>query len=902
MKPLSTYLKMLLLFAVLSITGISYASVNDSFSVQADNFNMNEGETQTFNFLANDYMDDISTVTITLLDTTNSNISYLGNGSFSLHIPIYDTLNYSVNYTRQFRYKVVSNNDPNISQTAMVSIRIHFDKKNHRRIFESLLLNEKIQNFQIPLPDGFDVIKTNATIINKDANVGRTRLGEYSMNINFNGRNLPFFTYLPFSRPGRDTFEIETHDSVSNRFDTTQLIVMIIPISNANGVVTRWFYKNSINDYDTSSFNVISSDSIISICNGQTSGASIYGSYYIDHGSFRFTPSFLQAGLDSVCLRSISGTSNTYYFITVLEDIVRIKGTLYVDKNSNCTYDTLADASANINGLGIIAINSRNEHYFGTIDNHGNYYVTVPDTGTYTIKLNNNPFQTFTSVCANTVHLTSDYFDSTYLFDVGFNTQYTDCSFPIVNIGTSTNFRRCRTSDFNINYINLGLQAMQNAYIDVTLEEMNIMHATIPYDSLGNSVYRFHINNLIFGQTGTISLTAYVHCDETILGQTLCAEAHIYPDAICTTPSYTGSNIVASVQCLGDSVQFKLQNNGGNMQSIKRYIVIQDDVMRIRNNYNLSAGQTLTETIPTDSGSTYRIVAEREIDFPSVLGDPFTTAAIENCEPIDNFNTGYFTQFPNYDGEPFRSVSCNVIIGSYDPNDKVAFPVGYATQHYIEANTAIDYQINFQNTGNDTAFKIIVVDSIAATLDINSIELGVSSHAFIFQRMDSNTVAFVFNDINLVDSNRNEALSHGFVKFRIKQKANNPDGTKIYNKAAIYFDYNAPIITNQTYHTIGREFIEVRLLSAVKNTRYNIKDVKVFPNPFRDKTQIIVEGEELKDASLILMNMEGQVMKTIPASTPNIFNIYREDLASGMYLFKIMQHNEVVTNGKLVVQ
>jgi len=140
------------------------------------------------------------------------------------------------------------------------------------------------------------------------------------------------------------------------------------------------------------------------------------------------------------------------------------------------------------------------------------------------------------------------------------------------------------------------------------------------------------------------------------------------------------------------------------------------------------------------------------------------------------------------------------------------------------------------------------------------------------------------------------------VKFKIQQKLNNPNGTKIYNKADIYFDYNAPIVTNQTYHTVGQNFITVRLISSVNNPKYKVKEVKVFPNPFREKTQIIVEAESLKNPVLWLMNIEGKVVKTISSNNNNSFDIYREDLSNGMYLFKIMQGNDEVANGKVVLQ
>ncbi|MBK8351484.1 MAG: hypothetical protein IPL21_07180 [Saprospirales bacterium] len=71
------------------------------------------------------------------------------------------------------------------------------------------------------------------------------------------------------------------------------------------------------------------------------------------------------------------------------------------------------------------------------------------------------------------------------------------------------------------------------------------------------------------------------------------------------------------------------------------------------------------------------------------------------------------------------------------------------------------------------------MDTISPFLDINTIQPGVSSHTYQFVRTDSNVVNFVFNNIKLVDSLHNEPLSHGFVKYRIQQKPNNANGTKI---------------------------------------------------------------------------------------------------------------------------
>jgi len=577
-----------------------------------------------------------------------------------------------------------------------------------------------------------------------------------------------------------------------------------------------------------------------------------------------------------------------------------INGYVFGDLNSDCVF---TDSTENgFNAFNIVASDGINRYYTSSNQN-GYYELHVPGNNSYSIISTIYPYWNYGNCSLNNV-ITLDSNVSALNLDLALNPSYI-CPLNTVNISTSPPFRIGRPQTYYVNYCNKGTITSPNAFLTIKLDSLlDFNSSSIPYSVLPDNTYRFDIGNLDFLACGNFSFVATPKIGAVQLNQTLCIEAHIYPDTVCTTPNFTGSYIVASAQCLGDSVELKLENRGGDMQQIKHYIVIEDQVMRINHTYQLPHNGSLTEKMQADSGHTYRIIAEQEDNFPSQYGDKFATAAIEGCRPnpAHNFSTGYFTQFPNYDGEPFRSLSCNVITGSYDPNEKVASPTGYATPHYIEKNTQIDYQINFQNTGNDTAFKVVVVDTISPALDINSIQLGVASYPYQFQRTDSNVVQFVFDHILLVDSFRNEPKSHGFVKFKIQQKLNNPNGTKIYNKADIYFDYNAPVSTNQTYHTVGQNFVQVNLISGIKNQKYEVENIEIMPNPFHDKAQIVLKAKSLNNPLLLLYSLGGQLIKTIPSSSNTSFDIYREDLAQGMYIFKIVQGNEEIANGKLIVQ
>ena len=139
-------------------------------------------------------------------------------------------------------------------------------------------------------------------------------------------------------------------------------------------------------------------------------------------------------------------------------------------------------------------------------------------------------------------------------------------------------------------------------------------------------------------------------------------------------------------------------------------------------------------------------------------------------------------------------------------------PVKYSPIE-IANGAYIDYTIRFQNTGTDTAFNVVLSDTLAGELLLNTLQVTASSHTCKATVKD-NIVFFEFLNILLPDSNVNEIKSHGFVSFRIKPHPSVPSGTTINNKAAIYFDYNTPVITN-TAGTFIKTFtiIPIKLIS-----------------------------------------------------------------------------------------
>ncbi len=136
------------------------------------------------------------------------------------------------------------------------------------------------------------------------------------------------------------------------------------------------------------------------------------------------------------------------------------------------------------------------------------------------------------------------------------------------------------------------------------------------------------------------------------------------------------------------------------------------------------------------------------------------------------------------------------IIGAYDPNDKSEIHTGEIPFTFASSGDYLQYRIRFQNTGNDTAFNIFIKDTLDSKLDWTTVQMISTSHWADFSIQNGNELTWTFAGINLVDSNRNEPLSHGYIVYQVKPKSTIVVGDVIHNGASIYFDYNLPVETN----------------------------------------------------------------------------------------------------------
>lgn len=163
------------------------------------------------------------------------------------------------------------------------------------------------------------------------------------------------------------------------------------------------------------------------------------------------------------------------------------------------------------------------------------------------------------------------------------------------------------------------------------------------------------------------------------------------------------------------------------------------------------------------------------------------------------------------------------IRGSYDPNEKDATPL--LTTADVANGKFIDYIIRFENTGTDTAFKVLITDELSTLLDLSTIQITGLSHPCNIL-VNENKVTFTFNKIYLPYTGINNIASHGYIAFKVKPKNTVVDGTDIPNKASIYFDYNLPIVTNTAVTKIRNPIITPLKITDYTATQTNDINVK----------------------------------------------------------------------------
>ncbi len=200
---------------------------------------------------------------------------------------------------------------------------------------------------------------------------------------------------------------------------------------------------------------------------------------------------------------------------------------------------------------------------------------------------------------------------------------------------------------------------------------------------------------------------------------------------------------------------------------------------------------------------------------------------------------------------------------SYDPNDKAVHPQRENNINLIDEY--LTYTIRFQNTGNDTAFQVIIRDTLDEDIDLSSFQLlgSVFDLSPEVEIREGRYLKFQYDNINLPDSLTDFIGSQGAVRYLVRANEDIEEGTFIDNTAHIFFDFNPAVITNTVTSLMLNELPACEINNIFINQQTQLETFKI---QYRDcekiKGNIFIEGIDIQNLNGLsnITHIEGDII------------------------------------------
>ncbi|MEM8528115.1 MAG: T9SS type A sorting domain-containing protein [Bacteroidota bacterium] len=136
--------------------------------------------------------------------------------------------------------------------------------------------------------------------------------------------------------------------------------------------------------------------------------------------------------------------------------------------------------------------------------------------------------------------------------------------------------------------------------------------------------------------------------------------------------------------------------------------------------------------------------------------------------------------------------------------------------------------------------------------------------------------------------------------YRIKPKKGLKENTIIENTAAIYFDFNPPIITNTTQNTMVSKLPQKQSLESA----FQELPILLYPNPASDLITIELEYMDTETSyEARLFNSLGQMVARRDFNYKRILQMDTENLPTGIYFVAVRDQSreKMVTYQKVLL-
>jgi hypothetical protein len=213
-----------------------------------------------------------------------------------------------------------------------------------------------------------------------------------------------------------------------------------------------------------------------------------------------------------------------------------------------------------------------------------------------------------------------------------------------------------------------------------------------------------------------------------------------------------------------------------------------------------------------------------------------------------------------------------IVVGSYDPNDITCIEGDTAPVSAI--GNYLHYVVNFENTGTAAAENVVLrLEIDTDKYDVTSMQMLNTSHP-CRTVITGNKIEFIFEGINLGFESNPPVGGHGNVLFKIKSNDDLTNGDSVTNMAKIFFDYNAPIDTNNAE----------TVFELLNNPETGFdQTVTIYPNP---ATDIIHIQSSVNIQSVAIYDIQGRLLEIGSIQTESVaYDISAR--AKGVYFLRV---------------
>ncbi len=248
---------------------------------------------------------------------------------------------------------------------------------------------------------------------------------------------------------------------------------------------------------------------------------------------------------------------------------------------------------------------------------------------------------------------------------------------------------------------------------------------------------------------------------------------------------------------------------------------------------------------------------------------------------------------------------------------------GIAVGSVTASDTVSSTPVNYINIFNNTIYQ-------------NGSSFGGWAYGILVDNPDANNVTIRNNicDENDAQIAIQQINSGGIVDHNLFYGENTASGT-LYGSDSIignplFIDtlvfnfhllHNSPAIDNgSSVNTPNLDFDNNNRPSGVgfdigayeyNSTSTNIQDttnydnfIKIYPNPFFDKLNIIIDGDKYQNYTLQLFDINGKLVRKVIINKvkKDFITFDRKNLVSGLYILNILTNNKMIVNKKMIIE